>query len=126
MLVEIGHDRIEPSRETGALLTRGERGALFAFRRMVELAAARGRLTQARGSAAGALAAGAAGLLLDETCCDPFYRKAIRVSVGAALSAAAREVGSVRLVLGWLPAPINSATVVWGQSREQWRARRRG
>src|SRR5277367_2589139 len=28
-------------------------------------------------------------------------------SVGAALSAAAREVGSLRLVLGWLPAPID-------------------
>jgi hypothetical protein len=28
-------------------------------------------------------------------------------SVGAALSAAAREVGSVRLVLGWLPAPVD-------------------
>ncbi|MDT7739294.1 MAG: hypothetical protein QOK09_2663, partial [Mycobacterium sp.] len=28
-------------------------------------------------------------------------------SVGAALSAAASEVGSVRLVLGWLPAPID-------------------
>lgn len=32
-----------------------------------------------------AAAFGAAGLLLDETCCEPFYRKAIRVSVGAAL-----------------------------------------
>lgn len=32
-----------------------------------------------------AAAFGAAGLLLDETCCDPFYRKAIRVSVGAVL-----------------------------------------
>ena len=32
-----------------------------------------------------AAAFGAAGLLLDQTCCDPFYRKAIRVSVGAAL-----------------------------------------
>lgn len=32
-----------------------------------------------------AAALGAAGLLLDETCCDPFYRKAIRVSVGAVL-----------------------------------------
>ena len=32
-----------------------------------------------------AAAFGAAGLLLDATCCDPFYRKAIRVSVGAAL-----------------------------------------
>src|SRR6202042_2378211 len=28
-------------------------------------------------------------------------------SVGAALSAAAREVGSGRLVLGWLPAPVD-------------------
>src|ERR1700721_329397 len=28
-------------------------------------------------------------------------------SVGAALSAAANQVGSVRLVLGWLPAPID-------------------
>lgn len=32
-----------------------------------------------------AAAFGAAGLLLDQTCCDPFYRKAIRVSVGAVL-----------------------------------------
>ncbi|HEV7422838.1 MAG TPA: acetyl-CoA hydrolase, partial [Mycobacterium sp.] len=28
-------------------------------------------------------------------------------SVGAVLSAVAREVGSVRLVLGWLPAPVD-------------------
>jgi tRNA G18 (ribose-2'-O)-methylase SpoU len=32
-----------------------------------------------------AAAFGAAGLLLDATCCDPFYRKALRVSVGATL-----------------------------------------
>ena len=32
-----------------------------------------------------AAAFGAQGLLLDTTCCDPFYRKAIRVSVGAVL-----------------------------------------
>ena len=32
-----------------------------------------------------AAAFGAQGLLLDSTCCDPFYRKAIRVSVGAVL-----------------------------------------
>ena len=32
-----------------------------------------------------AAAFGARGLLLDATCCDPFYRKAIRVSVGAVL-----------------------------------------
>jgi tRNA G18 (ribose-2'-O)-methylase SpoU len=33
-----------------------------------------------------AAAFGAAAVLLDPTCCDPLYRKAIRVSVGAALS----------------------------------------
>ena len=32
-----------------------------------------------------AAAFGAAAVLLDQTCCDPLYRKAIRVSVGAAL-----------------------------------------
>ena len=32
-----------------------------------------------------AAAFGAVAMLLDETCCDPLYRKAIRVSVGAAL-----------------------------------------
>ena len=32
-----------------------------------------------------AAAFGAAAVLLDERCCDPFYRKAIRVSVGAVL-----------------------------------------
>ena len=32
-----------------------------------------------------AAAFGAAGVLLDDRCCDPFYRKAIRVSVGAVL-----------------------------------------
>jgi tRNA G18 (ribose-2'-O)-methylase SpoU len=33
-----------------------------------------------------AAAFGVAAVLLDETCCDPLYRKAIRVSVGAALT----------------------------------------
>ncbi|TGS75154.1 RNA methyltransferase, partial [Mesorhizobium sp. M3A.F.Ca.ET.175.01.1.1] len=32
-----------------------------------------------------AAAFGADAVLLDSTCCDPLYRKAIRVSVGAAL-----------------------------------------
>jgi tRNA G18 (ribose-2'-O)-methylase SpoU len=32
-----------------------------------------------------AAAFGAAAVFLDRTCCDPFYRKAIRVSVGAVL-----------------------------------------
>jgi tRNA G18 (ribose-2'-O)-methylase SpoU len=33
-----------------------------------------------------AAAFGAHAVLLDETCCDPLYRKAIRVSVGAVLT----------------------------------------
>ena len=33
-----------------------------------------------------AAAFGASAVLLDSTCCDPLYRKAIRVSVGAALT----------------------------------------
>jgi RimJ/RimL family protein N-acetyltransferase len=37
----------------------------------------------------------------------------------------AKRLGSTVLRDGWLPAPINAATVVWGQSREQWKARRR-
>lgn len=35
-----------------------------------------------------AAAFGADAVLLDDRCCDPFYRKAIRVSVGAALRVA--------------------------------------
>lgn len=45
-----------------------------------------------------AAAFGADAVLLDETCCDPLYRKAIRVSVGAVLKvpfAMANDVGSI-------------------------------
>ncbi|MCW0233544.1 MAG: GNAT family N-acetyltransferase [Ferrovibrio sp.] len=37
----------------------------------------------------------------------------------------AQRLGSTILRDGWLPAPLNMATVVWGQTREQWKARRR-
>ncbi|SFU22167.1 RNA methyltransferase [Mesorhizobium sp. YR577] len=50
-----------------------------------------------------AAAFGADAILLDETCCDPLYRKAIRVSVGAALKvpfAVASETGSLVDTLG--------------------------
>ncbi|SER04287.1 tRNA G18 (ribose-2'-O)-methylase SpoU [Faunimonas pinastri] len=40
-----------------------------------------------------AAAFGADGLLLDETCCDPLYRKATRVSVGATLSVPYARLG---------------------------------
>lgn len=45
-----------------------------------------------------AAAFGAAAVLLDDRCCDPFYRKAIRVSVGAVLRtpmATGREAGEI-------------------------------
>jgi RimJ/RimL family protein N-acetyltransferase len=39
--------------------------------------------------------------------------------------AVARKLGSRLLRKGWLPDPINLETDVWGQSRAEWRARRR-
>lgn len=41
-----------------------------------------------------AAAFGAAAVLLDETCCDPLYRKAIRVSVGGCLKVPFARAGS--------------------------------
>jgi tRNA G18 (ribose-2'-O)-methylase SpoU len=41
-----------------------------------------------------AAAFGADAVLLDDSCCDPLYRKAIRVSVGAALTTPFAHVGS--------------------------------
>lgn len=38
---------------------------------------------------------GADGVVLDKSCCDPFYRKAIRVSVGAALTVPSCRGGSI-------------------------------
>jgi tRNA G18 (ribose-2'-O)-methylase SpoU len=49
-----------------------------------------------------AAAFGADAVLLDETCCDPLYRKAIRVSVGAALKvpfAVVADAGSIAALL---------------------------
>ena len=41
-----------------------------------------------------AAAFGAAGVLLDDSCCDPLYRKAIRVSVGATLTTPFARAGA--------------------------------
>jgi tRNA G18 (ribose-2'-O)-methylase SpoU len=51
-----------------------------------------------------AAAFGAGAVLLDETCCDPLYRKAIRVSVGAALTVPFCRVGSAGDLLDRLAA----------------------
>ncbi len=43
-------------------------------------------------------------LVLDDQCCDPFYRKAIRVSVGAVLKVPHVRAGTIEAVLGELAA----------------------
>ncbi len=49
-----------------------------------------------------AAAFGARAVLLDQTCCDPLYRKAIRVSVGAALHVPFAHSGTAEDILGAL------------------------
>jgi tRNA G18 (ribose-2'-O)-methylase SpoU len=51
-----------------------------------------------------AAAFGADAVLLDEDCCDPLYRKAIRVSVGAALTTPFARAGSASAMAGRLAA----------------------
>jgi tRNA G18 (ribose-2'-O)-methylase SpoU len=49
-----------------------------------------------------AAAFGADAVLLDDTCCDPLYRKAIRVSVGAALTTPFARAGDAAALVGAL------------------------
>ena len=51
-----------------------------------------------------AAAFGAAAVLKDECCCDPFYRKAIRVSVGAVLRTPTATAASLRQLVAALQA----------------------
>lgn len=51
-----------------------------------------------------AAAFGAGAVLLDDTCCDPLYRKAIRVSVGAALTLPIARAGSATALVDALVA----------------------
>lgn len=51
-----------------------------------------------------AAAFGADAVLLDEACCDPLYRKAIRVSVGAALTMPFARAGTATELAGRLEA----------------------
>ena len=59
-----------------------------------------------------AAAFGADAVLLDDTCCDPLYRKAIRVSVGAVLTVpfaragSASDLVSMLLAAGFEPAAL--------------------
>ncbi len=49
-----------------------------------------------------AAALGADAVLLDETCCDPLYRKALRVSVGSVLAVPYSRAGSAETILAAL------------------------
>lgn len=56
---------------------------------------------------------GVSALLLDETCCDPLYRKAIRVSVGSVLSVPFARGGRALDLLGQVDA---AGFAIWGLS----------
>lgn len=60
-----------------------------------------------------AAAFGADAVLLDETCCDPLYRKALRVSVGAALKLPYVKEGSAAQLIAALD---RRSFGVWGLS----------
>jgi tRNA G18 (ribose-2'-O)-methylase SpoU len=60
-----------------------------------------------------AAAFGADAVLLDDTCCDPLYRKALRVSVGAVLKVPYAQAGSTADVISGLNA---AGFALWGLS----------
>ncbi|KCZ45307.1 MULTISPECIES: RNA methyltransferase [unclassified Hyphomonas] len=60
-----------------------------------------------------AAAFGAGGVLLDERCCDPLYRKAIRVSSGASLFLPYAQGGTG---LDMVNAVLNAGYTVWAMS----------
>lgn len=60
-----------------------------------------------------AAAFGVDAVLMDETSCDPMYRKAIRVSVGSVLSVPFAREGSVTALVGRLQA---AGFAIWGLS----------
>lgn len=56
---------------------------------------------------------GVSALLLDSTCCDPLYRKALRVSVGSVLSVPFARGGNAMELLGQVTA---AGFAIWGLS----------
>ncbi|MBW8447565.1 MAG: RNA methyltransferase [Arenimonas sp.] len=60
-----------------------------------------------------AAAFGADAVLLDETCCDPLYRKALRVSVGSVLTVPYAREGSSEALLGRL---AEAGYAIWALS----------
>lgn len=60
-----------------------------------------------------AAAFGVDGVLLDETCCDPLYRKALRVSVGSVMSTPYYRGGNIRQMISGLH---HRGFALWGLS----------
>lgn len=60
-----------------------------------------------------AAAFGADMVLMDETCCDPLYRKALRVSVGSVLKVPFARHGSIETILSTLS---RQGFEIWGLS----------
>jgi tRNA G18 (ribose-2'-O)-methylase SpoU len=60
-----------------------------------------------------AAAFGADAILLDETCCDPLYRKALRVSVGSVLQVPYARGGNMTELVGTL---VEEGFAIWGLS----------
>ncbi|RCW28014.1 tRNA G18 (ribose-2'-O)-methylase SpoU [Ciceribacter lividus] len=60
-----------------------------------------------------AAAFGARAVILDETCCDPLYRKALRVSVGSVLTMPYAREGSILDMLGAL---AEAGFAIWALS----------
>lgn len=74
-----------------------------------------------------AAAFGAAAVLLDQTCCDPFYRKAIRVSVGAVLrTPMVRDLDAVEAVETLKVAGFEVLAMTGGASETLSEVRRAG
>ena len=74
-----------------------------------------------------AAAFGAVAVLLDKRCCDPFYRKAIRVSVGAVLrTPMATGLDALDMVEGLKAAGFRALALTPGASEPLGEARRGG
>ncbi len=71
-----------------------------------------------------AAAFGADAVILDPTCCDPLYRKAIRVSVGAALLKPFARLGEDEDLLAVLEARGFQPLALARPARRPWRRRR--
>lgn len=73
-----------------------------------------------------AAAFGAAAVLRDDRCCDPFYRKSIRVSVGAVLRTPSAVVGPTNAMIGRLEAAGFEVIALSPSAREPLSALRPG